>query len=79
MTKVLKKEEPKAEAESKPQEPVFSPAVPPSTSPKARSPESEVLPKLPVIRINGLNQTATHPSLELTYATHSSSPALKLT
>lgn len=66
----LKKEERKAEPEST-QEFVFSPVVPRSTSPKVSSPETA--PKLPVIRINGLNQTASLPSLTYT------SPALKLT
>lgn len=68
----LKQEEPTEEAEST-QRLVFTPDVPCSSAPKEPSPEAP--PKLPVIRINGLNQTATHPSLELTYA----SPALKLT
>lgn len=69
-----KKEELKEEAEST-QQSVFTPDVPCSSAPKEPSPEADRPPKLPVIRINGLNQTATHPSLELTYA----SPALKLT
>jgi len=67
----LKEDESKAEQESAKQKSVFSPDVPRSTSPKA--PSTEGPPKLPVIRINGLNQTASHPSLTYT------SPALKLT